>query len=123
MDTSLTEKTRILHQLRAHFESETDDDSRRAALMFRFMPSREQDPGDVIGPGTLVRIETGGRQSWVLVVPNFGGHVTDFEGLPLQVLTPSSPLGEALLGRRRGDTLTLTTRSGATRIYRVVGVF
>jgi transcription elongation GreA/GreB family factor len=91
--------------------------------MFRFMPSREQDPGDVIGPGTLVRIETGGRESWVLVVPNFGGHVTDFEGLPLQILTPQSPLGEALLGRRRGDTLTLTTRSGATRIYRVVGVF
>jgi transcription elongation GreA/GreB family factor len=119
-DSRSTEKSRLLEQLRAHFESEGDEESRRTALMFRFMPSRVQHPDDVIAPGTLVRVETGGRESWVLLVPNLGGHVTDFDGLPLQVLTSRSPLGEALLGRRCGETVSVLTRSGATRLYRVL---
>ena len=114
-------KRKLIEQLKAHFQTESNE---RALLMLRFLPIRDSSStsseNEVIAPGSLVRLEIQGRQSWVFIVPQHGGLVTDFEGDPIQVLTPQSPLGESLLGHKQGDQVELKTYSGTSRVYRVI---
>lgn len=125
----------LISQLKAHFEAELAQAAdpgdvqaiERALLMYRFLPIVESPTeasgkSEVIAPGSLVKLSIASRQSWVFMVPQHGGLVTDFEGLPLQVLTPQSPLGELLLGRKAGDSIQVATRTGAERTYEVVSV-
>ncbi len=126
-------KSALLQQIQQHFQEEIQElessghgpespelqEKRRTLLMFRFLPARDGVAGEVIAPGSLVEVETSGRKSWVLIVPQHGGLILQFEGLPVQVLTPQSPLGEALLGKKTGQTADLTTHTGATRSYRI----
>jgi transcription elongation GreA/GreB family factor len=70
-------------------------------------------------PGALVELELGGRKALYLIVPQGGGLVLSVEGEPVQVITPQSPLGEAVLGRKKGDAVTVATASGE-RVYRLV---
>lgn len=44
--------------------------------------------------------------------PHGGGAKLDVDGAVVQVVTPQSPLGKALLGRTRGDTIELRGKSG-----------
>ncbi len=55
----------------------------------------------------------------VLVSPHGGGHQLD-EGR-VRVVTPTSPLGRALLGKRVGEQVEVTTR-GRERHLEIVGV-
>ncbi|NDD91791.1 hypothetical protein EBZ37_06875 [bacterium] len=93
----------------------------RALLMYRFLPIREFKGDDVIAPASLVEVEYSSRRLWILLVPQNGGLITHFEGQPVQVLTPQSPLGEAMLGKKPGDRFTVQTGSGQ-REYRVIQV-
>jgi transcription elongation GreA/GreB family factor len=131
-------KRRLIDQLKKHFEEEIRDlesaghgpesqalqEKRRALLMYRFLPVRDFDAAqiqhEVIAPGSLVQVETAGRRSWVLIVTLHGGLITDFEGLPVQVLSHQSPLGEVLLGKKAGESIELSTASGAKRSYGVL---
>ena len=89
--------------------------------MYRFLPLRDFTEEDVVAPASLVELELSGRRLWALLVPNHGGLVTSYEGCPVQVVTPHSPLGEAMLGKKSGDSFRLETSSGA-RLYRIVRV-
>jgi transcription elongation GreA/GreB family factor len=60
--------------------------------------------------------------AYYLIVPKGGGLVTRVEGKAVQVITPNSPLGEALLGKRVGDEAQIEV-GGKTRLYKVVGYF
>jgi transcription elongation GreA/GreB family factor len=64
-----------------------------------------------IASGSLVEIEGQGRKSWVLVMPKGGGISLSFEGQSVQVVTPHSPFGEALLGLEEGDAAVVETGS------------
>lgn len=44
--------------------------------------------------------------------PHGGGLKLDLDGTTVQVVTPQSPLGKALLGRTHGDTIELRGKSG-----------
>ena len=44
--------------------------------------------------------------------PHGGGSKLDLDGVVVQVVTPQSPLGKALLGRTHGDTIELRGKSG-----------
>jgi len=116
-------KQSVIDVLKAHFEAEPSSDTqKRALLMYRFLPVRESAPDDVIAPGSLIQVEVMGRQSWIFLVPQHGGLVTHVHGMPLQVMTPQSPLGELLLGKKAGQELNLKTHSGAERVYRILSV-
>jgi transcription elongation GreA/GreB family factor len=84
--------------------------------MYRFLPSRTYGENDPIIPSSLVRLRTGETVSYTFIAPRGGGFVTTVDGTPLQILTAKSPLGEALLGRKTGDRVTVELRSG-TRDY------
>ncbi len=53
-----------------------------------------------------------GEQTRFLMLPSFGGVVLELEGNKVQVVTPPSPLGAALLGRSLGEVIELRVKSG-----------
>lgn len=90
-------------------------------LMYQYLPVRDYSVDDVICPGTLVQLELNHNAAYYLLVPKGGGLVTRVDGQPVQVITPQSPLGEILLGRKVGESVEL--RSGENvRQYRVVSI-
>lgn len=90
-------------------------------LMYRFLPIREYGPEDVIIPSTLVELELESTQALYFVTPRGGGLITNIDGRPVQVITPNSPLGEALMGKKIGDEVKVETR-GTTRTYKVISI-
>lgn len=72
--------------------------------MFKTAEFRDFGPDDVISSTALVAVESNGKKSELLIMPKGGGFTLDFEGSHIQVVTPNSHLGEALLGLRVGET-------------------
>ena len=56
-----------------------------------------------IALGALVEIGAAGRSAWYLLGPRAGGIELQLDGRNILVLTPQSPLGRQLLGKRVGD--------------------
>ena len=123
-------KTKIISEILSHLEDpsasvaeshELREERERTKLMYRMLPTREYlDQEDVIIPSALVRLECQGRETLCFVVPSGGGMILRVEGVPVQVLTPQSPLGEALLGKKRGETVDVIPQSGIARQYRIL---
>ena len=78
--------------------------------VYRDMTLPAIDPGDKIVLGCAVTIDGAGRKLHVLVGPRAGG--TDFNvgDTTYTVVTPASPLGRELLGRREGDLINLIVK-------------
>lgn len=98
---------------------ERAEQARRQLLMYQFLPRRPFTSEDFICPGGLVGLELNRIRSFYFVVPSGGGLVTRISGQAVQVITPQSPLGEALLGKKVGDAVEVTV-GGKPRTYRVV---
>jgi hypothetical protein len=111
--------------LRDELASAADDAERRRIegllAQYRFLPRREYGVDDVIVPSALVELELNGSRAFYFVAPAGGGLVMRVEGRPVQVITPQSPLGEALLGRRRGERVEVRAGAGV-RAYAIVGL-
>lgn len=78
-----------------------------AVQAFEALALRDFLPDDVISLGALVALESRGRPSRYFIGPRAGGMEVKHEGQQVTVITPNSPLGRQLMGRRRGDVLTL----------------
>lgn len=76
---------------------------------------------DVISATALVKVNLNSKSSYVLIMPKGGGQITNFEGQSILVITPSSPLGEALIGLKVGDFASVETGS-QVREYEIVSV-
>jgi transcription elongation GreA/GreB family factor len=86
------------------------------------LPLPEFAPGAVIALGAVVELAgTDGHDTWYFIGPRAGGMEIDVEGRRVLVLTPHSPLGRQLMGKRAGDTIQVATR-GATAVQRIVSV-
>lgn len=59
--------------------------------------------GEPIAATALVEVESVGKKLFVFVMPKGGGISMKIQGLNVQIVTPNSPLGEALLGLHVGD--------------------
>ena len=69
--------------------------------------------GEVIGIGALVELENGGGNFFYFLGPRAGGTEVVHDKKEILVITPHSPLGEQLLGKKSGDCPQLTL--GGTR--------
>lgn len=74
-------------------------------------------PGFPVGApaaaGALVEIGRPGRSAWYFVGPRAGGlELALPDGRTVLVVTPTSPLGRQLIGRRVGDAVELPGRKG-----------
>lgn len=79
----------------------------RDVVAVEHMAPRSFAEDDAIALGALVVIEAqAGQRSCVLLAPAGGGARLD--GGRVRVVTPSSPLGQVLIGARRGDPVSFT---------------
>lgn len=60
---------------------------------------------DPIALGALVELQAGAQRTWYFLGPAAGGLALHLAGREILVLTPQSPLGRELLGRRAGETV------------------
>ena len=92
-----------------------------AISAFEKMDARRFGPDDPIGTGALVELDQDGERICYFIGTRAGGMEVKHEKLEVLVITPQSPLGEQLLGKKQGDRLQFFP-GGAQKNYRVVKV-
>jgi transcription elongation GreA/GreB family factor len=75
----------------------------QAVEAFEKLPLRNFAPGEAIDLGALVELEADGAVSSFFLGPKGGGLEVEHAGTEITVITPQSPLGEGLMGKKRGD--------------------
>ena len=76
---------------------------------------------DAIAAGALVRVDIEDAARVMFVMPYGGGTVLEVGGVLVTVVTPASPVGQALLGKQVGDSFELKLR-GALREWVIEAV-
>lgn len=61
-------------------------------------------PGEAIDVSALVELESRGEKHFYFFGPSAGGVEVEHQGKTIMVVTPQSPLGEKLEGRKKGET-------------------
>jgi len=90
-----------------------------AMAAFEKLDARTFGPGEPIDLGALVELETDGEQTLYLIGPKAGGAEVMHQKREVLVLTPQSPLGQQLLGRKQGEVLQLNI-AGAKNQHRIL---
>jgi transcription elongation GreA/GreB family factor len=75
------------------------------------LPLPDFSTGDAISLGALVELDAGGKSAWYFLGPRAGGMELRAEGCDVLVVTPQSPLGRQLVGKRVGDFVTPVGRT------------
>jgi len=91
---------------------------------FRTMKMKNFSTDEQIASTALVKLgmKSKGKTSWVLLMPAGGGVHVSFENQTIQVITPTSTLGEALLGLKVGDIAEVEV-GAAIKEFEVLQVF
>jgi transcription elongation GreA/GreB family factor len=87
----------------------------------RFLDAKDFKNDEPISATALVELDHDGKTTWCFLLPKGGGMSVEFEGHQVQIVTPKSPMGEALVGRHSGD-LALVDTGRETREYEIVSV-
>jgi transcription elongation GreA/GreB family factor len=64
----------------------------------------------------LIELESGKKKTSYLLAPHAGGMKVNLDGRSIQIITPQSPVGEELMGKRLGDAVEVEIH-GVTREY------
>ena len=89
-----------------------------AIAAFEKLDMRAFAAGEPIDVGAFVELGFGGQKTAYFIGPRAGGTEVLQDKQEVTVITPQSPLGEQLLGRKQGDVLKLKL-AGAQNQYRV----
>jgi transcription elongation GreA/GreB family factor len=73
----------------------------------------------LVALGAAVAVEQGNDCTWFFMGPRAGGIQVEVDGITIFVLTPQSPVGRELMGKRVGDTVRALKR-GSTAPQRIV---
>jgi transcription elongation GreA/GreB family factor len=92
-----------------------------AIEQFEALPTRDFGPADDIDLSALVELETDGSRGWYFIGPKSGGLEIKASGKEVLVITPQSPLGQNLIGKRSGDRWS-SKLGGSTVQTRIVSV-
>lgn len=95
-------------------------EAQQAVQTFEALNLRDFVPGEAISLGALVVLEGKDRNSY-FIGPRAGGTEIVADGQSVLVITPQSPLGRQLMGRKQGDALQLDL-GGKRNEYRVASV-
>ena len=74
-----------------------------AIVEFEKLDGHKFGPGASIGVGALIELEHGGESSFYFLGPRAGGTEVLHDRKEILVITPQSPLGEQLMGKKTGD--------------------
>jgi transcription elongation GreA/GreB family factor len=83
-----------------------------AVNQLKAMELRDFSKGVPIALGALVAVEDDRETVHYFLAPAGGGLRLALAGREVRVVTPQSPIGQALLGKRQGDDLDLRTPQG-----------
>ena len=92
-----------------------------AITAFEKLEARTFGAGEAIDLGALVELESAGEQTLYFIGPKAGGTEVVHQKHEVLVITPQSPLGEQLIGRKQGDVLQIHI-AGSRNQYRVTRV-
>jgi hypothetical protein len=88
----------------AHGQSKAAEEAALAVAQFQSLALRDYASSEPIGLGALVSLSDGSRY---FIGPRSGGTEVELDEGTVMVITPQSPLGRELVGRRRGDKVIL----------------
>ena len=89
--------------------------------VYEALPLRDFGPDEPVNLTALLSLEIDGSQSWYFIGPKNGGLEIEHAGEEILVITPQSPLGENLLGRKAGECWAAKL-GGSTVKYHLVSV-
>lgn len=89
-----------------------------AVLTFETLSLIEFAPNQAIITGALVVLADKNEEALYFFGPCAGGTSVELDGQEILVITPASPLGRELLGKKAGETIRLS--SGSTMIIKSV---
>ena len=80
----------------------------QALEQYRALSVREFTAETPVDIGALVELAVGRERSWYFLGPRAGGTEVNHAGHEITVITPQSPIGQLLVGRRQGESVRLT---------------
>jgi len=93
-----------------------------ALSQFHNLSFAEFNPQDPVRATALVQVGLDGKKNLVLLMPKGGGLSLQFDGQSVQIITPASSLGQALLGMKVGDVTEFEVGT-KTRECEVLGIW
>lgn len=96
-------------------------ETKAAIAAFEKLVPRKFEPGEPIDLGALVEVEQRKERTLYFIGPKAGGTEVVHEGREILVITPQSPLGAQLHGKKPGERLQLEL-DGTRDPYRVIRV-
>ncbi|MBI3885403.1 MAG: GreA/GreB family elongation factor [Opitutae bacterium] len=88
-------------------QSKQDEETALALQQFQSLALRDFARGEPISLGALVALEAGPARNYYFVGPRAGGTEVRDDGREVMVITPQSPLGRQLVGKKQGDPVQL----------------
>jgi transcription elongation GreA/GreB family factor len=89
--------------------------------VYESLALRDFTAGEPIDLTALVELDLDGTRSTFFVGPRNGGVAIQCDGKEITVITPQSPLGENLMGKKAGQRWTAQV-GGSTVRYRIIAV-
>lgn len=105
----------------AHGQSRQAAETEQALHAFQALRARAFAAADPVELGALVELEANGVRSFYFIGSRAGGTEVVCEEKTVLVVTPQSPLGRQLIGKRRGERLKMDL-DGVRSDYRVLAV-
>jgi transcription elongation GreA/GreB family factor len=102
-------------------QAERVKDIEEMITICKFQQIRNFTTQDKISITALVQVESNDKTSWLFMLPKGGGFLVQYQGKSIQVITPASPLGQALIGKSSGDSVTIRMKE-TNKTYDIVSV-
>ena len=87
----------------------------------RKLPLRPFSAEDEIDVGAIVETASKREKNFYFIAPRAGGTEVSLNGCEILVITPQSPLGQQLFGRKQGEKLKVVVAGTATEL-RIISV-
>lgn len=91
-------------------------------VILKHLTVKDFGPEDKISSSALVETEYNGKHNFFFIMVKGGGISVNFEGRTIQVITPNSPLGEALLDQKKGGVAVVES-GDQVREYDILNVW
>ena len=105
----------------ARGQSRQAAETSEAIEQFSALPLRDFGPTDAIDLSALVELETKAGTACYFIGPRAGGTEIKDRRREILVITPHSPMGQQLVGKKQGDSWE-TQIAGKRNAYRIVSI-
>lgn len=97
-------------------------ESTLAASLYHSLVLKEFAADEAIALTALIELDCDGNTQYYFLGPKNGGTVIEYEDCNITLITPTSPLGQLLIGRKEGDYFEVKTER-AIREYEIITVW